>query len=457
MARAAWWAACVWLLGAAAGAWAGAPVTEVEEVIATVAPPDNGAGPLWCYGAPLLVRVGDQVYASVMETGAGVPPLCNTRWRVFRRDDGDDGWRLARHAADFREREPCPLAWAGAGRLVLSVNPSTEPPGTEYGPCDPHLLQLDPRRDEEPPGVVRPAWPGEPRFTDHSYRGLAVDAARGDVLVLNIDAATSAQHWSYLPGGDGAAGAARSGSITFPLRACYPQAAIRDLAAHVMAVGDVVEPNEVWRAYKKEKTGAAWDYVFRRLFYARSPDVAGGDFHVPLEIDTVDATGGHIQNLDLWLDPKGVAHLLYLKTNTTQILRDKFFPGEQITTTLEHVRVEGGVVGGRTTLVSGGEGRPETPLYARYHATADGSLHVVYATRVSDADGSSRVENRLLRVEPARAEQRSIRLELAKPMTTFFTATERGGSPASDVLDLLGAGDGDGHQLRYARVRLGGR
>ena len=82
--------------------------------MATCKPPNNGAGPLWCYGAPLLVRQGDVVYASVMETGEGVPPLSNTRWRLFRRDER--GWKLVRQPEGFRHREPCPLVGlAGAG------------------------------------------------------------------------------------------------------------------------------------------------------------------------------------------------------------------------------------------------------------------------------------------------------------------------------------------------------
>ena len=51
------------------------------------AAPDNGAGPLWCYGAPLVVRQGERVFVSVMETGEGVPPLSNTRWRLFEREE----------------------------------------------------------------------------------------------------------------------------------------------------------------------------------------------------------------------------------------------------------------------------------------------------------------------------------------------------------------------------------
>ena len=42
-----------------------------------------------------------------------------------------------------------------------------------------------------------------------------------------------------------------------PIRACYPQVALRDRAAHVLAIGDIVEPNEAWRAHKKEATGSS--------------------------------------------------------------------------------------------------------------------------------------------------------------------------------------------------------
>ena len=435
-------------LGCCPGLGAIEPVTEVQEVVATCKPPGNGAGPLWCYGAPLVVRRGGEVFASVMETGVGVPPLCNTRWRLYGRDAR--GWREVRHEAGFREREPCPLASPGPGTLLLSVNPSAEPPGTMYGRCDPHLLRVDALHPDPAPTVLRPRWSGTPRFADHSYRGLAVDASRGDVLLLNIDAETGAQHWSYLPG-DGEP--SRSGTIRFPIRACYPQVAIRDRSAHVLAIGDIVEPDERWRGYKKERTGAEWDYVFRRLFYAWSPEVTRGDFEPPVEIDGVEATGGHIANLDLWLDLRGVAHLLYLKTNISAALRDRFFPGRRIVTTLEHAEVERGKVTRRTTLLEGGEGKPVTPQYARFHATEDGTLRVVYAAAVRDGKGSPRLENRVIRASPRQEGDHPVRMVLDEPFATFFTATERGGSRPSDDLDLFGTGD-DPATLRYAHIRL---
>ncbi len=66
---------------------------EVEEDITTCLPPNNGAGPFWCYGSPLVVRIGDDVLVSAMETGEDIPPLCNTRWRIFRKHQ-DENWKL---------------------------------------------------------------------------------------------------------------------------------------------------------------------------------------------------------------------------------------------------------------------------------------------------------------------------------------------------------------------------
>ena len=440
------WTALALALLAMAGPGMAGPVVEVEEVVATCGSPDNGAGPYWAYGAPMVVRVGDQVFASVMEVGEGVPPLCNTRWRLFRRDE--KGWADVLHPSEFREREPCPIITTGPGQLLISVNPSTQPPGTKYGPCDPHLLAVDLRAPSGEPAKVEPGWPGVPTFTDHSYRGVAADGPRGEALLLNIDARTSAVHWAFK---DAEEGFTRHGAVEFPIRSCYPQVALRERAAHVLAIGDIVEPNEDWRAYKSEKTGASWDYVFRRLFYTRNPDVASAEFEPSIEVASVDATGGHITNLDLWLDEAGNAHLLYLKSTSSPILRDRFFPGEPIVTTLEYATVENDRIIHHEPLATGGESRAETPRYGRFHATSDGALYAVYSIHARDENGAARLENRLLRLTPKR-DAEPTRLDLKNPFGMFFTATERGGSAPSDTLDLLGPGSGS--EIRHAQIRL---
>ncbi len=63
------------------------------------------------------------------------------------------------------------------------------------------------------------------------------------------------------------------------------------------------------------------------------------------------------------------------------------------------------------------------------------------------------MENWVIRVLPGNDGEKSVRLVLEVPFTTFFTATERGGSRPSDVLDLFGTGK-DSATLRYARIRL---
>jgi len=425
------------------------PVVEVEEVVCTFVPPGNGAGPLWCYGAPLIVRLQDSVFVSAMETGEGVPKLCNTRWQLFERDQR--GWQLAQKADAFREREPCPLVGFSNGRLFLSVNPSLSPPGTHYGPCDPHILEFSAERLKQFPGQLRPVWEGETRFTDHSYRGIASDAAQGEILLLNIHSQTGEQFWSFLDKNGKWSG---QGKIRFPIRSCYPQVALSDRAAHVLAISDIVEPNEEWRAYKKEKTGRSWDYVFRRLFYTWSPNIAQTDFAEPLELENVDSTAGYIRNLDLWLGPRESAHVLYLKMPVqSALLRDKFFPEMKITTSLEYAILRKGNVVRRATLVKGGEGAAnEIPGNARFHATKDGRLYVIYYCGGRDKNGKPVSENRILQALPNTG-AKPVTIPLKYPFTTFFTATERGGSSPSNTVDLFGTG----HQrntLRYARIRL---
>lgn len=428
----------------------GEPAVEAEEVVCTYVSPDNGAGPLWCYGAPLIVRWQDTVFVSAMETGEGVPKLCNTRWQLFRRDKS--GWHIVQRPEGFREREPCPLVAFSDGRLFISVNPSVSPPGTQYGPCDPHLLEFSAKNIEQPPKILRPVWHRETRFTDHSYRGIASDGERGEILLLNIHSQTGDQHWAFL---DRDGKWTRQGKIRFPIRSCYPQVALRNRGAHVLAIGDIVEPNAEWRAYKREKTGREWDYIFRRLFYTWTPDIAATDFAEPLELENVDSTGGHIRNLDLWLGPGESVHVLYLKVPVqSALLRDKFFSEMKMVTSLEYAVLRKGQVVRREALLKGGEGESaEIPGDAKFHATKDGRLFVIYYCSGRDESGKPISENRILQVLPE-TDAKPVSIPLKNPFTTFFTATERGGSPASNTIDLFGIG----HQpntLRYARIRLG--
>jgi len=424
-------------------------VVEAEEVVTRYTPADNGAGPLWCYGSTVIARKENNVYLSIIETGKDVPLLCNTRWQLWHRSA--NGWKIAQSEKEYRQREPCPIATFKEGAVFLSVNPSIEPPGVKYGRCRPLVLEFNPDALANAAKIHHPVWADGAYFTDHSYRGFAADGANGELLLLNINAKTGEQFVSY---GDSSGKWHQKGKIEFPIRACYPQVALRDRSAAVMAIGDIVEPVEEWRKLKFEKLKRQWDYVFRHLFYTFTPDILTTDFVAPVEIDTVEKTAGHIQNLDLYIDGAGAAHLLYLKRpHQYSFIRDKYFPGQAMTVHLEYVIIKGGKVLSRKTLAETPQGsRGLEPSYGRFHISSDSALWVIAAGTYTD--GAERTfGNYIGRILPGQSEPIFVRIDLKHPFRTFFTSTVRGGSEPSDVIDLFGIAD-DNPNLRYARIRL---
>jgi hypothetical protein len=427
------------------------PTVEAEEVVTKYVPANNGAGPMWCYGSTVIARQNDDVYLSVIETGKDIPLLCNTRWQLWQRSP--DGWRMEQGEKEYRQREPCPIAVFDRGPVFLSVNPSTEPPGTKYGPCHPMIFEFDPSNPSGPAKLHEPVWADGTYFTDHSYRGFAADGANGELLLLNINAKTSAQFVSYR---DKQGTWHERGTITFPIRACYPQVALRDGSAHVMAIGDIVEPVEKWQKLRFEKLKRKWDYVFRRLFYTYTNDIRSTGFSTPIEIDTVEETCGHILNLDLYVDPSSAAHLLYLRRpHQYAFIRDEYFPDQAMTVHLEYVVLKGGQVVSRKTLAETPQDQGPAgvePSFGRFHIGKAGELYVVVAG-LGTEKGRRVFGNYIGRVQTGDAAPEFEGIELEHPFHTFFTNTPRGGSQPSDVIDLFGIAD-DNPNLRYARIRI---
>ncbi|MBX7259494.1 MAG: hypothetical protein K1Y02_24250 [Candidatus Hydrogenedentes bacterium] len=419
------------------------PSVEVrcEEDVYTIVSPNNGSGPLWSYGCTPIVRYGDDVFVSQMETGKDVPRLCNTRWILRRRTA--EGWPVVAEAEGYRQREPTSLGVLSDGTLLLNVNDSTMPPGTEYGPCNPHLLTFslsDPAINGQ---TLAPQWVGTPKFTDHSYRGYSVDSSADQILMMNIDAETSVQNWSWM----NAKGETLSkGQITFPIRSCYPQVALMKGAAHVMAIGDIVEPIEEWRNYKFEQTNQKWDYVFRILHYAYTPDIAKQDFAPPIEIANVDKTAGAISNQDMWIAPDASAYLIYTEREVqSTLMRDKFFPDKSILGSLWLAIVKDGQVVSKQNLIPGAPER-EVPS-ARFHETPDGTLYAVLYTTGADAG------NKLMRIYPKLDTENLTPIPLKTPFSSFTLASVRAGCKPSNTIDIFGHAKG-GETLSYAQVVL---
>lgn len=429
----------LYALGAAAAPLP-SPAVIAEEDVYEIVPPGNGAGPLWCFGCTVIARHGDRVFASQMETGVDVPLLCNTRWRLLERTES--GWKPLAEAEGYRQREPCPVGITEDNGLFLYVNDSLHPPGAHYLDCEPHLLRFDLAGGA--PEKVSPAWNIEkPYFTDHSYRGFATDGPRGEHLMLNIDANTSIQHWAHL---DRAGKTLANGGISFPIRSCYPQVALKDRAAHVLAIGDIVEPVEAWRQFKFEQSGQKWDYVFRILSHTSTPDIGVEPFSEPLEIANVDDTAGHITNHDLWIAPDGSAYILYSETEVqSALMRDKFFPGKSILPSLHLAVVKDGAIISRQVLVAGSD--TVQPGSARFHQTPDGKLYAF--AYIANADPG----NYLIPIYPAPETPAQVKVPLAAPFSAFCLANTRGGTAPSNTIDIFGHSK-SGTTLSYAQVEL---
>jgi hypothetical protein len=433
-------------------------VVEVEEDVYTYKPADNGSGPMWCSGSTCLVRIGEDVFASGIETLEGARPLNNCRWTLFKREQA--GWELQRVDEKGRTREPCPLAAFPDGRVLLSANPTLTRPEAHSGPARPEILQFDAADPKRPFETILPEWDGAPPFTEHSYRSFAADGPAGELILFQNIGYTHAE-WAFRDReGNWVAGKlAWPWGMEYPkpqpVRTCYPTVMLKDRAVHFCGVSDVIEPYPEWRAYKKKLTGRDWDYDFRRLFYTWTDDVASGNFRPWVEIASRDKTCGWISPRDLWVDDAGKVHILWTERALDTRLREKFFPGQKQSHAMNYAIVQQGEVTFRRTLLLAEEGGAnEIPGAARFQVTPEGRLFVFYYASGTDAQGKAVSENRLVELLPDGTTGPHVRVPMKHPLTAYFTATVRGGSPPSSTLDLLGTRAASSTTISYARIRL---
>jgi hypothetical protein len=447
---------------AAGHAHAAAPpqaAVEIEEDVYRYDAADNGAGPMWCFGSTCLVRVGDEVFASGLETIRGAKPLNNCRWVLFKR--GASGWDLQRADPAGRTREPCPLVAFPDGRVMLSANPALTGPDVYSGPARPEILQFSAADPRAAPTLILPVWQGEPKFTEHSYRSFAADGPAGELILFQNIGYTHAE-WAFR---DRAGTWSARGQLAWPwgkeyekpqpIRVCYPTVALKNRAVHFCGVSDIVEPNSAWRAYKKELTGKEWDYDFRRLFYTWTADITTGRFEPWVEVASREKTCGWIMPRDLWVAPDGAVHILWTERAIDPRLREKFFAGEKQSHSLNHAIVRDGKVVARRALMESREGvSGEAADGARFHITPEGRLFVVYYVGGTAAGGRRVSENRLVELQADGAAGPAAAVAMKFPLRTFFSATPRAGSLPSKTMDLMGEREGSRGTISYARLRL---
>lgn len=443
------------------------PLVEAEEAVYSYTYVGNEAPPLWCYGSTCLVRVKDDVFVSGYKGLEAYQPYNNVTWLLFKREKG--AWVFQQTDDVNRTREPCPLAGFPDGRLFLSVNPTLALPSERHGPAVPQILKFSTTAPQAPYQVLKPEWEGDPDFSQHSYRGLAADADRRELIVMNIQE-HECYHWSLM---DSDEHWVAQGVLPFPwgadyeepqpIRLCYPEIVLSNRAVHFLGVSDIIEPVRAWREARFEVTQRSWDYDFRRLFYTYTLDITSAPFADWVEVASREKTSGHIRNLDLWLAPNGDVHVLWYEHTTDPRIRDRFFPEEKLIASLERCVIRDGEVVVRDTLCRGGEGISSTiPVWGRFHITQDGRMFVFYSVGEMDrshplsAVQTHGTENWLTEIdmqEGGHSEPNQVALEYPLRQS-FMTATPRAGSPPSNTLELLGESPLQEKTIRYARIRI---
>jgi hypothetical protein len=347
------------------------------------------------------------------------------------------------------------------------LTPSLSPTGGEgarrAGEGDPPVKAREQVRrfQEISPETLLPQWQGKPDFTEHSYRSFAADGRNRELILFQNIGYTHAE-WVFR---DRAGQWAAQGRLIWPwgaeyekpqpIRVCYPNVALKDRAVHFCGVSDILEPKRPWREFKKQLTGREWDYDFRRLFYTWTPDIMAGKFADWVEIASREQTAGWIMPGDLWVAPDGTVHILWTERAIDERLREKFFPGAWQSHALNYAQVRTGKVVSRRTLALAEEGgSQEIPGRGRFQVTSDARLFVFFYVSGRDAAGQAVSENRVLELNRDGTPGAPMRVPLKHPFTEFFTATERGGSPPSNTLELLGHRTGSPLTVSYARIRL---
>jgi len=509
----------LWIFAAAEVAEPGAPppaeqpnrspsirlTVEAEEVVFSDIYSNSGSTPMWCYGNTLIVRLGADVFVSATESLPQYKPLNDCRWVLMKRTSG--GWVREQADEKGRQREPCLLGCLPPDKLLLSSNPTLLGPGASGGgPARPELLVFDASNPKLPYQTLLPGWNGSPRFSEHSYRSMGVDAERGEVILFQ-DVGISHAEWALLNNDGRWVG----GRLNWPpyaptdlspygarhTRVHYGQVVLRDRAVHYSGCSAFDNWDRV-RTYEDMKLdlpsgGRPPGMVTRqrgnrsrKLYYTWTDRIGEKPFHDWIEIDNTFEDGGWLFPGDMHLDDKGHVHLLWYRAPMLRTLRDEQYPDIRRVFSIEYAVLHEGRVVRRQTLVKAGEGHDGAiptdldregmpyvgpgggrivgdPLATvRFHITPDGRLFVVYYV----TDGAKLSENRILEILPDGTATLPHAIPLKHPLTQFFTATPRAGCAPSWTLDLFGHRRGDwrhreGSGLReyegtlsYAQVRI---
>ncbi len=438
-------------------------VSVRESTVYRTADARNGAGPLWNFSSTNIARVGDTVWVSGLHTVPGLPPLNNTECTLWKQT-GTAAWTQVATLPGLT-REPCPIGVLNGKRLVISTNPTLNPPGKPGGgPARPGLWEYDPAHPDQPPVISEPKWrPGAPvdKFSEHSYRSLTVDGARGEIFLMQNIGYTHAE-WTFR---NSQGQWSSQGKLDWPvkniggkdvrLRVCYTVALVHDRAVYLLGVSDVMEPNPEWHEFKRKLTGRDWDYVFRNLYYTWTPDIASVPFQPWLEVASREETAGRIMPGDLWLAPDATVHAVWEEAAIDDRLRERFFPDQVQKRTINYKKIING------KIVSASEVFPVSKTsngivahWPRIQAVIGDNIALLVYVDGIEMNGSKISKNELLLLygdNPVKI----IGIPMDSPLYPYIHATSRAGGKYDGKLDVLGFEVGKGDTLKHAEIDIG--
>jgi len=440
------------------------PVVEVEDVIYRYEDANNGADPMWCLGSTTLVRIGDSVFASGLETLKQFKPLNNVRWLLFRREA--KGWELVQADPKERTREPCPLACFPGGPLFMSVNPACDiDPNKRGSSARPEVLQFDPANPRRGFRVLLPQWCGQPNFREHSYRTFAADGPNRE-LILFQNIGTSHAEWAFR----GRDGKWTSGQLVWPkredtsispygserARVNYPNVVLRNRAVYFVGSSAYNKWARVSaktaELYGRHKWGNRW----RVLHYTWTPDITKEPFRPWVRVADTFETGGWLFNGDMCVAPDGDVHIVWFEHPIHWGLK-KYFPDIDRVFSYKYARLRDGKIVERRTLLQEHSNTPKWFPYGhgnpRFYITPDTRLFVVFHVMANGPDNRVH-EDQIMELYSDGTQSAPVKLPLQHPFDQFFTATSRAGCPPSDTIDILGSWAGARHTIGYARIRL---
>jgi len=461
---------------------------EAEDVIYEYVDPNNGSGPYWCLGSPILVRNKENVLVSGIETVYQYKmtdniqkTVNNLRWMLYERED--EGWKLKQGDPKDRTREPSPIGLLSDGRLIMSVNPTLDSNIEKSSTLNqPRILEFSVENPEKPFNTLMPEWKGNPAFSQHSYRTFSVDRENNEFILFQNIGSLHAEWAFYDRNRSWFTGQLKwLPRINDPippfndinLRLVYPVVFLKNREVHFCGNAAI---NQWSRIHTMEDAlkygikdiqgqgGRIAGMRFRKIYYAWTPDITKEGFSSWLEIANSYENGESIRVQDMWVDREGIVHLIWHKHPIYKEIRDKYFPDLKRVWGIYYVQIRNGEVLMNKTLLETGDGITRTVYndlladysitFCRFQILPDNRIFVIFHITGKDKAGESRSENRLMELYRDGRTSMSVPVPLKYPMSVFFTATPRGGSLPSSIIDLAGSGSDGRSRVRYARIKM---